>query len=147
MSPVKAGEILVIVPCKPVDGWRYVVDFPTGLMGWVKEARLDMQLTSVKKKMLTFVRHPKPDEIAPQITLQNDSEYNVRLRLDDQTVLITAGSVKKIPVSPGTYTYIIAVPDRLPQFGTRTFDAGYGFTWSLYENNEPVLAPNPPGAK
>jgi len=140
------GEIMVVVPTTQLHGWRYVVDFQTGLIGWVKAGRLHIVRTAAKQPLLTFVRHATPDANAPQVALKNGSGTLVRLRLDDKWFVVPGGAQTTISVSPGDYSYIISVAKCIPQFGTRKFDAGFNYTWSLNENSEPVLAPTPASA-
>ncbi|MBV9210484.1 MAG: hypothetical protein JOZ52_07635, partial [Acidobacteria bacterium] len=56
---------------------------------------------------------------------------DLRLRLNGTLYVIPANTTKVLTLKPGTFRYYGFSPGIRPAFGSRTFKAGYKYTWSF----------------
>jgi hypothetical protein len=132
VSSLPPGTLLTIVNRDPVNGRIRVIDYNTGVEGWVPVDNVEVKYGSASQGEKLLDRAPGLAGRDPSVTVKNDSNKTLIFGLGDQSYTIGPYASRTIEVRPGRYRYYAAASKVLPLIGEDLLDAGYVYTWSFF---------------
>ena len=129
---VKRNEFLALVERQPAGPFYRVVEVESATEGWVHGRDVVVKLTASEGAGPAMEEERMDSDADPEVSVTNaEPSTNLNLRLNGKLYVIPAKTTKVLTLKPGTFKYYGYSPGIRPAFGTRTFRAGYRYTWSF----------------
>jgi hypothetical protein len=129
---VKRNDFLALVERAPVGGWYRVVEVDSATEGWVNGRDVIIKLTSETSAGPPIEEEATGTKSDPEVAITNaETGTDLSLRLNGTLYVIPANTTKVLTLKPGTFKYYGYSPGIRPAFGSRTFEAGYRYTWKF----------------
>lgn len=134
--PVKTlsrGDRLVILSRTKTRNWVNVIDLNSGKEGWVYVSHVKIYYTRIPKSSLpVFQERRIASDHNPEITVKNDTDRTLTLRVGEEVYTIEAYSTRTLYLTEGTYRFYASVPRAYPLIGEKYWSRGYGYSWTFY---------------
>lgn len=129
---VKRNDFLALVEREPVSGWYRVVEVDSATEGWINGRDVIIKLTTETSAGPPIEEEATGTKSDPEVAITNaEPSTDLNLRLNGTLYVIPANSTKVLTLKPGTFKYYGYSPGIRPAFGSRTFEAGYKYTWKF----------------
>lgn len=128
-----SSNLVVLLQRGHNKGWLNVLDVKTGTSGWIYYKTSKVYFTRKPKQGNNLFQATRSNSNEPpDITITNDTNRLLTVKLGENTYTIQPMTTSKITLSAGTYNFHAFVPNAYPMMGSQTFDTGYGYTWRFY---------------
>ena len=133
VKTLHAGDLVVLLARSKSYNWLNVFDVDSGKEGWVYLSHLRVYLTSAPKSSVPSFQASRVDsEHEPIITVRNDSDRTMTLRIGDQTYTIEPSRTRTVYLTGGTYKFFASASRTYPLYGDKNFSKGYDYDWAFY---------------
>jgi hypothetical protein len=96
-----------------------------------------LSLTSVPKKEVQFAEYYNGTGEEPSVTVKNQTNRTLNLRVGDDHYSLAAGLSKVIKRAPGIADFYASVPGAIPAYGTKNWKTGYEYSWTFWVETKP----------
>lgn len=132
------GDLVVLVDRNRTADWVNVIDLTSGKEGWVYISHLDVYFSKQTKAHLpAFDLKRSEDDRDPDVTIQNDTDRSLTLRVGSGTYTFGPHSGQTIEIPGGSYEFRAWVPGAFPFLGTQNFSKGFNYSWNFFIENSP----------
>ncbi len=126
------GDLLALIDRTPRGTWYNVIHVRSGKEGWVDGSVIDIKYTENPRQAPVFEERRVASNRDPELTIQNQTDRTLTLRLGTNLYSIAASSERSVTVPEGTYKFYGSVPRAYPTLGEKDFSKGVVYTWSFY---------------
>jgi SH3-like domain-containing protein len=130
---LKRGDRFVILSRTKTKNWINVIDLESGNEGWVYVSHVKIYYTrNPKSSVPEFQERRTASNRSPEITIKNDTDRTLSLRVGDQRYTIESYSSRTISLTAGTYKFYASAPRVYPLMGEKYWSNGSVYSWTFY---------------
>lgn len=129
---VSFGDTLVLLDPIPKNNWYNIFEIKSGKEGWIETELVKLYFTSNRNSGPVLQAEKTSKNKAPEITINNDSDRNLTVKIGNQEHTLEAHSKRKITITAGNYRFYGSSPAVIPAIGEKSFLAGYSYNWTFY---------------
>lgn len=132
-TTIPAGGVIILLQRKHSTGFLNVLDVETGKVGWIYYKDVKIYFTQKPRQDGNMFRAtPSNNNQPPEVTITNNTDRILTIKLGDENYTIQPSSFLKISLSRGVYDFYAFAPRAYPLIGSKSFDTGYRYTWTFY---------------
>ena len=127
------GDRLVILNRTKTRNWVNVIDLNSGKEGWVFLSHVKIYFTKAPKSSVPeFQERRTGSTERPEVTIKNDTDRTLNLRIGDQPYTIGAYTSQTLTLTAGNYKFYASVPRAYPLMGEKYWSNGSLYSWTFY---------------
>lgn len=129
---LEKGDMLALLERVPTGDYYNVIDIETNTEGWIHKDFVSIKLTDKPNPPPDFEETRTRSDVDPTLTITNQTDKTLRLRLGGQLHIIAPRVEKTVELRPGKYKFFASVPGMIPVVGNHYFSKGITTSWRFF---------------
>lgn len=114
------------------NNYYHVIDIETSTEGYVFKDYVEFDKIIPKSKEKIFQPSGKISSLNPEITITNQTDLELNLKLNNSNYTFNANETRSISVVAGNYDFVASCPGVIPYYGSDNLEKNVLYTWKFY---------------
>lgn len=132
ISTLSTETPVYIYSNRTVNDYYKAIDIVTSDIGWVHKDYVSYLKDAEINESGAFQSTGYSSSFESEVKIKNNSSYNIKLIVGDETFELTPNSIKTVNIKPGRKYYIATAPGVIPASGYQGFESNNGYDWEFW---------------